>query len=99
LNGNSVITGHVYNSNGLPGPFVNLNKLKWGDKIYINAFGQKYIYEVRAVNEIQPNDSSVLAHKDLSWITLLTCKDYNEITQTYASRIAAQAVLISVVKP
>ena len=98
LNGNSVITGHVYDSNGLPGPFVNIGKLKWGDKINIYAFGQKYVYQVRAVNEVQPDDKSVLAHKDASWITLLTCKDYNKDTHAYALRIAVQAELLSVGK-
>ncbi|HEX5840188.1 MAG TPA: isopeptide-forming domain-containing fimbrial protein, partial [Anaerolineales bacterium] len=29
--GNSVLTSHVYLANGLPGPFVNLNKLTYGD--------------------------------------------------------------------
>ena len=40
-NGNSVLTSHVYLSDGLPGPFVNLNKLKFGDKIIVHAYGQK----------------------------------------------------------
>mgnify|MGYP000073678406 CR=1 FL=1 len=44
---NSVLTGHVYTADGLPGPFINLNRLKWGDQIIIHAFGQKYVYEVR----------------------------------------------------
>jgi LPXTG-site transpeptidase (sortase) family protein len=95
--GNSVLTGHVYLSNGLPGPFVNLGKLKYGDKILIHAWGQTYTYEVRQTKTIDPSDSSeVLKHEDLPWITLLTCKDYDEKSKTYLNRYMVKAVLISV---
>jgi LPXTG-site transpeptidase (sortase) family protein len=95
--GNSVLTGHVYLSNGLPGPFVNLSKLKYGDKVVLHAWGQTYTYEVRETETIDPSDSKeVLKHEDLSWITLLTCKDYNEKSKVYLSRFMARAVLISV---
>ena len=94
--GNSVITGHVYNQTGAAGPFVNLAKLKWGDRIIINAFGQKYIYEVRSIKFIEPDDTSILGHKAQTWVTLLTCKEFDEKTQSYRWRVAVQAVLISV---
>jgi|GEM_PF-1211985 len=95
--GNSVLTGHVYLSNGLPGPFVNLSKLKYGDKVILHAWGQTYTYEVRETETIDPSDSKeVLKHEDLSWITLLTCKDYDEKSKVYLSRFLARAVLISV---
>ena len=95
--GNSVLTGHVYLSNGLPGPFVNLGKLKYGDKIIIHAWGQTYTYEVRQTKTIDPSDSSeVLKHEDLPWITLLTCKDYDDKSKTYLNRYMVKAVLISV---
>jgi LPXTG-site transpeptidase (sortase) family protein len=95
--GNSVITGHVYAADGLPGPFVNLGKLKWGDRVVIHAFGQKYIYEVRSVRTVSPYNNSVLGHKEEAWVTLLTCKDYNDLTGQYKMRTAVQAVLITVV--
>jgi LPXTG-site transpeptidase (sortase) family protein len=94
--GNSVITGHVYLSNGLPGPFVNLGRLKWGDEITIHAFGQSYIYSVRSVQTVDPDDISVLGHKDRSWITLLTCEEYDSQAGAYKKRIAVQAVLMSI---
>jgi LPXTG-site transpeptidase (sortase) family protein len=97
-NGNSVITGHVYQSNGLPGPFVNLGNLKYSDQIIINAYGQDYIYEVRSVRNLKPGDAyKVLRHEELPWITLLTCKDYDPRTDTYRNRIAVRAVLVSVI--
>jgi LPXTG-site transpeptidase (sortase) family protein len=95
--GNSVVTGHVYLSNGLPGPFVNLGKLKYGDQVIVNAFGQRYIYEVRSVLYLKPDDTtSTLRHEDKAWITLLTCKDYDPVSNTYRSRVAVRAVLIKV---
>jgi LPXTG-site transpeptidase (sortase) family protein len=96
--GNSVITGHVYAYNGQPGPFVNLGKLNWGSQIVIHAFDQKYIYEVRSVSIVKPDDVSVLGHKDNSWVTLLTCKEYDAATGIYKLRTVVQAVLVKVVE-
>ena len=39
-----VLTAHVYLANGLPGPFANLNELKYGDQIIIHAYGQRDIW-------------------------------------------------------
>ncbi|MHC1739497.1 MAG: sortase [Anaerolineaceae bacterium] len=95
--GNSVLTGHVFDANGLPGPFANIDKLKYGDKIIIHAWGQEFTYEVRDSKLILPSDSkSVLKHEDLSWITLLTCKGFDENTGTYTYRYLVKAVLIKV---
>lgn len=92
--GNSVITGHVYLSNGLPGPFVNLSKLKYGDTIIVHANGQKYTYEIRTNKVVSPTDPSVFKHEDLSWLTLITCKEYDEKTNSYRKRVVVRAVLV-----
>jgi LPXTG-site transpeptidase (sortase) family protein len=94
--GNSVLTSHVYGSNGLPGPFVNLGKLKYGDKITVHAYGRKYTYEVRANSVVEPNDASVFKHEERAWLTLVTCKEYDEKTNTYKKRVVVRAVLVSV---
>jgi LPXTG-site transpeptidase (sortase) family protein len=91
-----VLTGHVYGSNGLPGPFVNLNTLKYGDKIVVHAYGQKYTYEVRANTIVDPNNASVFAHEDKAWLTLVTCKEYDEKPNTYGKRVVVRAVLVGV---
>lgn len=95
-NGNSVITGHVYLSNGLPGPFVNLNQLKYGDTIIVHANGQKYTYEIRTNQTLSPTDSSVFKHEEKSWLTFITCKEYDEKTNTYRKRVVVRAVLVKV---
>jgi LPXTG-site transpeptidase (sortase) family protein len=94
--GNSVITAHVYDSNGLPGPFVNLGTLKWGDKVRVEAYGLVYTYEVRAVYTVKPYDQRPFGHKDEAWVTLITCKQYDEKTDAYKLRTVVQAVLVSV---
>ncbi|HAV76569.1 MAG TPA: hypothetical protein DCX53_04355 [Anaerolineae bacterium] len=96
--GNSVLTGHVYGSNGLPGPFVNLNKLKFGDKILVHAYGQIFTYEVRANTVVEPNDASVFKHETKAWLTLVTCKEYDQKTNTYGKRVVIRAVLVSVAR-
>ena len=46
--GNTVLTGHVWDANNLPGPFIHLKNLKYGDLIEIEAWGMVYTYEVRS---------------------------------------------------
>lgn len=94
--GNSAITGHVYLPNGQPGPFVNLGTLKYGDQIIVNLLGYQYIYEVRTVSITNPDDVSSLRHEDLSWVTLITCKQFDEKTNSYKLRTVARAVLVKV---
>ncbi|HCK65902.1 MAG TPA: hypothetical protein DHW49_06530 [Anaerolineae bacterium] len=92
--GNSALTGHVTLADGTAGPFATLNQLSWGDEIIVYAYGTKYTYEVRQNRTISPYNTSVLQHEDDAWLTLLTCKNYNETTDTYSSRVAVRAVLV-----
>jgi LPXTG-site transpeptidase (sortase) family protein len=96
--GNSVLTGHVYDVNGQPGPFVSLAKLKWGDKVIVHAWGQEYTYEVRSVEEnVNPKDTRLLTkHEELPWLTLVTCHGYDEAKDTYLWRTVVRAVQIGV---
>jgi LPXTG-site transpeptidase (sortase) family protein len=97
-NGNSVLTGHVTLADGTAGPFASLGSLKWGDRVIVHAYGYTYTYEVRENKVVSPNNTSSLKHEDDPWLTLITCKDYNETTGVYANRISVRAVLISVQK-
>ncbi|MCC6146658.1 MAG: sortase [Anaerolineaceae bacterium] len=98
--GNTVITGHSYLSNGAAGPFSLLNTLKWGDTIEILAWGEKYIYKVREVSFVSPEDTRVLTkHEELDWLTIITCQEFNEKSIQYDRRVIVRAVLISVTTP
>ncbi|MHC1781916.1 MAG: sortase [Anaerolineaceae bacterium] len=94
FSGNSVLTGHVVLADGTPGPFSNNSILKWGDIIELHAYGTTYIYEVRIVDSVFPDDTNVIAHKDEPWITLLTCQNYDSNSNTYLKRLVISAVLI-----
>jgi LPXTG-site transpeptidase (sortase) family protein len=96
-NGNSVLTGHATDTQGLPGLFAELGKLKWGDEIIIEAFGQRYVYEVRQVQRFVPPDQlSLLDHEELPWLTLITCQGYDEDRDEYRWRLAVRAVQVRV---
>jgi LPXTG-site transpeptidase (sortase) family protein len=95
-NGNSVLTSHVYLSNGKPGPFAKLHELQTGDKIVVNMFGQKYTFEVLTNATILPTDRSVMQHEERPWLTLVTCADYDPKTGQYKNRFIVRAVLVNV---
>jgi LPXTG-site transpeptidase (sortase) family protein len=94
--GNTVITSHVWNASNLAGPFARLSELQHGDRFSIDAYGYSYTYEVRTNRLVSPGSTSVLAHQDYDWVTLLTCDSFHEGSGSYLYRRAVQAVLISV---
>jgi LPXTG-site transpeptidase (sortase) family protein len=92
--GNTGIAGHSYLPDGNPGPFVNLHQLAWGEKILIHAWGQRYVYEIREISQVAPEDMSVLKHEIYDWVTLITCRDYDKASEQYSRRTVVRAVLI-----
>jgi LPXTG-site transpeptidase (sortase) family protein len=94
FSGNSVLTSHVTLPYGQAGPFANLHKLKAGDKVFVHSYGELYIYEVKSIRELNALDPSILRHEDKSWLTLVTCADYNEKAETYLKRLVVKAELV-----
>ncbi len=95
--GNTVLSGHVYLSDGSPGPFANLSSLAYDDEIVIHAWGQDYVYHVREIYDwLTPNETSILEHRDRDWLTLITCKGFDETNGFYHWRTAIQAVLVEI---
>jgi LPXTG-site transpeptidase (sortase) family protein len=97
-NGNSAITAHVTDANGKSGLFADLGTLSWGNKIIIHSWGQAFTYEVRSVNPwTSPNSvTAVTKHEENPWLTLITCRGYNEALDSYKYRTVVRAVLVSV---
>ena len=92
--GNSVITGHVWNADNTPGVFSELHTLKWGGEVVVHLAGQDYIYEVRSVKTVSAsNVNAMLSHEEAPWLTLVTCKGYDEDSGTYRARVLVRAVL------
>lgn len=96
LPGNTVIAAHAYLPNGERGPFADLQSLHWGDVINIHAWGQTYTYEVREARRVAPDDTTVMKHEEYSWLTLITCQEFDEKNQSYRWRYVVRAVLTKV---
>jgi len=62
--------------------------------VIVQAYGQAYVYEVRSVDKyVRPSDtSSVYKHEDYPWLTLITCKGYDEESDSYDWRVVVRAV-------
>jgi LPXTG-site transpeptidase (sortase) family protein len=98
FNGNTVLTAHVIDANNNLGPFSDIKGMQLGDKIYLHAYGKIYVYEVQENRKISPsNISTVFKHQEYSWVTLVTCEEYDAKAGVYKYRRMVRAVLISVV--
>jgi LPXTG-site transpeptidase (sortase) family protein len=82
----------------LPGPFANLKNLKYGDPIIIHLFDQQYIFEVQSTGLVHPETTAyAFEHlEDNSYLTLVTCQNYDLATDSYSKRRVVRAVLVSV---
>lgn len=97
--GNSAITAHTTLANGLAGPFAKLDTLRYGDQIIVHIGGQKFIYEVQMNSRVRPTAvSSVLRSETKPWLTLITCKTYDEKSGEYLYRTVVRAVLVEIVE-
>jgi len=96
--GNSVMTGHATDANGNVTSFGYIRELKVGDKIKIHSNGMIYVYQVKENRLILPSSIKTLfKHEDYSWITLVTCENFNADLGKFISRRMVRAVLISVI--
>ncbi|MBA4385371.1 MAG: hypothetical protein C0410_11595 [Anaerolinea sp.] len=97
LAGNSVLTAHVWDALNRPGPFYGLEKLDYGDQVIVHAWGEEYVYEVREVLSVKPeNVNAMLKHQEKAWLTLVTCQGYDEESGEYQHRVLVRAVLMEV---
>ena len=46
---------------------------------------------------VTPDDLSLLGHEEYPWLTLITCRGYDEAGNSYAYRVGVRAVLVDVV--
>ena len=87
----------AYNSEGQASIFAHLDQLTWGDELIIEAWGQEYVYQVRSVDDsVAPDNTSVLKHENYPWITLISCKEYDEENDTYHYRVVVRAIQVDV---
>lgn len=95
--GNTVLTGHVWDSWNQAGPFRNLRQLEIGDTFLIHAYGSVYTYEVTETQRVYPDQvASVFEHSDYDTVTLVTCESYSLWTGGYRYRRAVSAILVEI---
>ncbi|MEL6268416.1 MAG: sortase [Chloroflexota bacterium] len=85
--GNIVLAGHVEMSDGRLGVFAGLENLQLGDSIIVTENAVDHSFAVTDVKYVQPDDLSVLYSTDKSTITLITCSDFNFVSQQYEQRV------------
>ena len=89
--GNVVIFGHSSGQWWAPGDykfvFTLLDKLVYGDIIFINYQGVHYIYRVSNISVVAPSDLTVLNQGGSNTLTLITCTPVG----TSAKRLIIQA--------
>jgi sortase A len=75
--GSAVIDGHVDNGLGLPGVFLNLNKIQKGDDVYVQTIGGTMLHFVVADIQAYPYQSVptnvVFDQNDAARLNLITC--------------------------
>ena len=87
-NTNSVIAAHRGYGKALL--FRNIDKLEYGDKIYIENFKEEITYEVYEIKLVTPDDIRELAIQEgEEIITLITCHPYRVNTQRYIVKAKA----------
>lgn len=89
--GNIGLVGHVERADGTPGIFTNLHSLVVGDLIVYRRGSDERFYTVRSVGTAAPNDMTVLYPSTREQLTLITCDDYELLTNSYLSRIVVVA--------
>ncbi|MCE1253619.1 MAG: Ig-like domain-containing protein, partial [Anaerolineae bacterium] len=96
--GNSVLTGHVWDANNQPGPFVGLRELAYGTPVLIHAWGKTYTYQVFENTLLDPGDVQAALHSKEkgTFVTLVTCESFRPANSDYRYRRMVRAVLVSV---
>lgn len=93
--GNTVISGHVELSNGLPGIFSRLTEIQLGDTIQVFSEGVEYTYTVTESYYTVPTDLQPLMPTTTDRLTLITCNSYDIVTNAYQERLIIVAERVS----
>jgi sortase A len=71
---NMVLAGHAGLRGGV---FRQLNRLKPGDAIFVDADGERFEYRVRGLGNVWPNQVDVMFPTEQAQLTLLTCTNWD----------------------
>jgi LPXTG-site transpeptidase (sortase) family protein len=73
-----------------------LHTLIWGQQVILHIDGLEYVYQVRDVRRVVPDDLSILGHAENPTLTLITCLGYDQEQASYRYRVAVRAVLVAI---
>jgi sortase A len=93
---NVVIGAHYELADFVPGPFINLDKVPVGERIYIDYGDQVYVYEVSDTLLVSPADIEVAYRTPSEVLTLLTCYNYTATSGVYDQRYVVRAALVNI---
>ena len=88
--GNAVIAGHFDGQNGEAGVFTNLDKLKTGDKLYVeDSKGTSTTFIVRGSHAYDPGyAANVFSGTSSAHLNLITCSGiWDETKQSFSKRL------------
>jgi len=88
------LIGHVTVSTIENGPFADLWTLQPLTELIYRSNGTDYVYSIQSADEIKPEDVSRLYVNRADHLLLVTCTDWNYITETYDGRLLVDAVLV-----
>jgi len=94
LGGNTVLAAHIQITDGVPGPFRDLDLLEVGDSVFVAESGVIYEYAVSAIDVVAPNDIEVTYPTRDPTLTLLTCTEWNAFRGVFAERLIVRATPI-----
>lgn len=90
--GNIVLAGHVEMADGSAGIFAHIDQLTAGDQLLlIEGESTPLVYEVTGVRTVEPDDLSVLYPTDTDQLTLITCGEYDLLSDIYRVRIVVSS--------
>ena len=89
------LAGHSELRDGSRGIFAYIQELNYGDPILILMDGVRYEYRVSGLRRVEPTNLSVLRPTDRERLTLITCDDYDFLSNLYLTRVVVTAERMS----
>ena len=94
IGGNTAFAGHVTVAGMGDGPFRHLDELPVGEIVLLYTERSIYTYQVRESRVTDDEDMSVILPTDNPQISLITCIDWDDETDTYLKRLVVIADLV-----
>lgn len=93
--GNVVLLGHVELSDGGKGIFASLKDMQTKDVIIVQTEDGEFRYEVRDIYMTDPTDLTPIYPQQTNILTLITCDEYDFVSDTYQKRVIVVAEMVA----